>query len=292
MYRGATIPRRRVVISGGPRQVPPRAAAAPATAFGSFGFSTSAFAPASSTPRSPRASHLICHAAVASSPCGGDPVLPRNFSLAPNVLPRITGPPPPPPLGPPRHLTHRFDETFDRLQPRSVSLSSPLLSLATRSSLYDIRVSIYICICICIRRLTILHQRLDGLYALQFEEKKREYFLLVSLIVPSARDDETRGPKIRTPRNRCHAATRRTPDCHAINVARIPARKFHKDDTRLSSIRNISVSFPHSFPPTRSHTRGSERFEATIRREEKKWWHCVKFVSVTTSILFYYPSYY
>lgn len=123
--------------------MPPRAAAAPATAFGSFGFSTSAFAPASSTPRSPRASHLICHAAVASSPCGGDPVLPRNFSLAPNVLPRITGPPPPPPLGPPRHLTHRFDETFDRLQPRSVSLSSPLLSLATRSSLYDIRVSIY-----------------------------------------------------------------------------------------------------------------------------------------------------
>lgn len=176
MYRGATIPRRRVVISGGPRQVPPRAAAAPATAFGSFGFSTSAFAPASSTPRSPRASHLICHAAVASSPCGGDPVLPRNFSLAPNVLPRITGPPPPPPLGPPRHLTHRFDETFDRLQPRSVSLSSPLLSLATRSSLYDIRVSIYICICICIRRLTILHQRLDGLYALQFEEKKKRVF--------------------------------------------------------------------------------------------------------------------
>ena len=128
MYRGATIPRRRVVISGGPRQVPPRAAAAPATAFGSFGFSTSAFAPASSTPRSPRASHLICHAAVASSPCAADPVSlssPKLLSRPQRILPRITGPPPPPPLGPPRHLTHRNVRSFTNHDPPP--LSSPLL---------------------------------------------------------------------------------------------------------------------------------------------------------------------
>lgn len=220
--------------------MPPRAAAAPATAFGSFGFSTSAFAPASSTPRSPRASHLICHAAVASSPCGGDPVLPR-ISLAPNVLPRITGPPPPPPPGPPRHLTHRFAETFDRLQPPPFS-SLSLLSLATRSSLLDIT-----CKYILAFNDTIL-PTVRWIIRFRSDEKKkkkrREYFLFSSSYLPAYRPicprrDEIRGPKNSVsehPRNRCHAATRRTPDCHAINVARIPARKFHKDDTRPASI--------------------------------------------------------
>lgn len=51
------------------------------------------------------------------------PVFPET-SLS-RILPRITGPPPPPPLGPPRHLTHRNVRSFTNHDPPP--LSSPLL---------------------------------------------------------------------------------------------------------------------------------------------------------------------
>lgn len=59
LYGDAVISCRKAVISGGPRQVLPRRAAIPAVDLTSV-FSTSAFVPARSTTRRPRASHFIC----------------------------------------------------------------------------------------------------------------------------------------------------------------------------------------------------------------------------------------
>lgn len=193
--------------------MPPRAAAAPATAFGSFGFSTSAFAPASSTPRSPRASHLICHAAVASSPCAADPVSlssPKLLSRPQRILPRITGPPPPPPLGPPRHLTHRNVRSFTNHDPPP---PFPLHFYSLSKYMY---IYIYILTILCTNN-WMDYTRYSS-KGKKRKEKKRVFpprcrfsYLIPRLIVPSGRDEGPKNPNTEESVSRGYEAHTRLP---------------------------------------------------------------------------------